>query len=321
MKESLLDIFERVWPSYWEFILNEPTDKEQYLTAKRERIKAVSEYASSLKALGDDWIEAVNNDVMSLAAPIHFPPSIIFSKDKRKTYRLCVQSFLTDVREAIITHGRTERQLTELLKPITCYLLNIVLSNMVVKESLSKDEAYSECKQMRLHGFNSVFFPTELFPAQYVLIGYEPEQASTQTPEQASTLEELIKDRKIPTIAKTDKEYIMFGEALRREYMYLENGCYHWNLTKSLLAYMCGYIYCGDRIKENEEDGNETYKKGSTQLPAQEVNALFSGVAVDASRNVIHLPKNRWKINDLIKEYENKKKALIANQQKQSTPY
>ena len=134
-------------------------------------------------------------------------------------------------------------------------------------------------------------------------------------------IEELIKDRKIPTIAKTDKEYIMFGEALRREYMYLENGCYHWNLTKSLLAYMCGYIYCGDRIKENEEDGNETYKKGSTQLPAQEVNALFSGVAVDASRNVIHLPKNRWKINDLIKEYENKKKALIANQQKQSTPY
>ncbi len=342
MKESLLDIFERVWPSYWEFILNEPTDREQYLTSKRERIKAASEYASSLKALGDDWIEAVNNDVMSLAAPIHFPPSIIFSKDKRKTYRLCVQSFLTDVREAIITHGRTERQLTELLKPITCYLLNIVLSNMVVKESLSKDEAYSEYKQMRLHGFNSVFFPTELFPAQYVLIGYEPEQASTQAPEQASTqastqaptqtpeqaptLEELIKDRKIPTIAKTDKEYLMFGEALRKQYMYLENDCYHWTLPKSLLAYMCGYIYCGDRIKKDEDD-NETFIKGGPQFPAKEVTALFSGFDVHNSRYQIirnyklkkELPRGRWKINDLIQEFENEKKALIAKQQKSNT--
>lgn len=102
----------------------------------------------------------------------------------------------------------------------------------------------------------------------------------------------------IPTIKDTEKERNVFENALKKQYMTLNNGCYKWNLTKSLLAYMCGKLYCDDRIKE--DDYNLEYKKGKAQMPAQEVKKLFGGVDVASNRYSIKAPpRNSWKVDEL----------------------
>jgi len=106
----------------------------------------------------------------------------------------------------------------------------------------------------------------------------------------------------IPTINDTDKEKLVFGNALQKQYMTLNNGCYKWTLTKSLLAYMCGRLFCGDKIKEDDSDYSKEYKKGNTQMPAQEVKALFGGVDVASNRYSIKAPpRNFWKVDALFK--------------------
>lgn len=104
----------------------------------------------------------------------------------------------------------------------------------------------------------------------------------------------------IPTIQNTDKERSVFYKALEKGYMVLIDKCYKWNLSKSLLAYMCGKLYCGDRIKEDDTDYSREYIKGNIQLPAQEVKELFGGVDVASNRYVIkEPPRNNWKIDEL----------------------
>lgn len=106
---------------------------------------------------------------------------------------------------------------------------------------------------------------------------------------------------KIPTIKDTDKEKLVFGNALQKQYMSLNNGCYRWSLAKSLLAYMCGRLYCGDRIKEDDSSYNQVYIKGNTQMPAQEVKDLF-GVDVASNRYSLKSPpRNSWKVDELFK--------------------
>ncbi len=120
----------------------------------------------------------------------------------------------------------------------------------------------------------------------------EPQQEQQRIEQTAST---------ILTINNTDKEKWVFGNALQKQYMSLDNGSYKWTLTKSLLAYMCGRLYCGDRIKEDESDYSKEYIKGSTQMPAQEVKALF---AVDVASNRYSIktpPRNSWKVDELFK--------------------
>lgn len=120
----------------------------------------------------------------------------------------------------------------------------------------------------------------------------EPQQAQPKQETTAST---------IPTINDTDKEKLVFGNALQKQYMSLNNGSYKWTLTKSLLAYMCGRLYCGDRIKEDNSDYSQKYIKGNTQMPAQEVKALF-GVDVASNRYVLEKPpRNSWKVDELFK--------------------
>lgn len=106
---------------------------------------------------------------------------------------------------------------------------------------------------------------------------------------------------KILTINDTDREREVFGNALKKQYMTLHNGSYKWVLSKSLLAYMCGRLYCGDRIREDTNDYNSKYIKGSNQMPAREVKALF-GVDVASNRYSIKTPpRNSWKVDELFK--------------------
>lgn len=120
----------------------------------------------------------------------------------------------------------------------------------------------------------------------------EPQQEQQRIEQTAST---------ILTINDTDKEKLVFGNALQKQYMSLDNGSYKWTLSKSLLAYLCGRLYCGDRIKEDESDYRTEYIKGRTQMPAQEVKALF-GVDVASNRYSIKTPpRNSWKVDELFK--------------------
>ena len=105
----------------------------------------------------------------------------------------------------------------------------------------------------------------------------------------------------IPTIKDSDKEKLVFGNALQKQYMSLTNGCYKWHLSKALLAYMCGRLYCGDRVKEVDND-HIKYHKGYTQLPAKEVNRLF-GVKVASNRySIKSTPRSYWKVDELFKD-------------------
>ena len=120
-------------------------------------------------------------------------------------------------------------------------------------------------------------------------------------PQQEQPKQETIAST-IPTINDTDKEKLVFGNALQKQYMSLNNGSYKWTLKKSLLAYMCGRLYCGDRIKEDKIDYSQKYIKGNTQMPAQEVKALF-GVDVASNRYSIKAPpRNSWKVDELFKD-------------------
>lgn len=108
--------------------------------------------------------------------------------------------------------------------------------------------------------------------------------------------------QEIQTIHDTDKERLVFGNALQKQYMTLQNGCYKWILRKSLLAYMCGRLYCGDRIKEDDSDYSTEYIKGKNQMPAKEVKALFGDDVASNRYSIRTPPRDSWKIDELFKK-------------------
>ena len=133
----------------------------------------------------------------------------------------------------------------------------------------------------------------------------QPDNEQEQQPEPQQGEQEKTtmpeEEQEIPTIQNTDKERLVFGNALQKQYMILKDGCYKWNLSKSLLAYMCGRLYCGDRIKEDSSDYSQEYIKGTTQMPAKELKALF-GVDVASNRYSIKAPpRNSYKVDELFK--------------------
>lgn len=132
---------------------------------------------------------------------------------------------------------------------------------------------------------------------------YDYRTISTDEPGKESEPQQNKQDipQEIPTIYNTDKERLVFGNALEKQYMSLKDGKYKWTLTYRLLAYMCGRLYCGDRIKEDNSDYSQEYVKGKTRMPRQEVKALFE---VDVASNRYSLkapPMNSWKVDDLFK--------------------
>lgn len=102
----------------------------------------------------------------------------------------------------------------------------------------------------------------------------------------------------IPKLRGTRQEKEVFEKALQKELMVLCDGGYKWTKSKALLAYMCGRLYCGDRIKEDDNEDRH-YKKGRQQLPAKELKALFNE-NVGGNRDAIKAPpRNYWIIDDL----------------------
>lgn len=125
---------------------------------------------------------------------------------------------------------------------------------------------------------------------------YDFEQEQQPKPQQVK--QEQPQD--LPTIGNTDKERLVFGNAIKKQYMSLEDGCYKWNLSQRLLAYMCGRLYCNDRVKE--DDYESKLNKGQTPFPERKAKDLFGGVNVaNNRRRMKDPPRNFWWVDDLFK--------------------
>ena len=138
----------------------------------------------------------------------------------------------------------------------------------------------------------------------------EPQQDTIEaqqgqiTPEGNNTTPE---PPQVPTIKNTDRERWVYGSALDKDYMIQnENKTYTWKKDKVLLAYMCGRLYCDDRVISN----GTQYVRGNKRLPNQELNTLFNistKKGIGGNRDNIKEyspPKDYNLINDIFKEVE-----------------
>ena len=143
----------------------------------------------------------------------------------------------------------------------------------------------------------------------------QPQQKHTEAPQQPiggisgelagngneNAPEALQQSIRIITINNTDLEISVFSKAITKGYIILKpDGTYEWNKTNRLLAYMCGRLYCGDRVKEDKSDYTTEYKKGRGKLPAKELKNLF-GVDVGKTRDNIDVPEHYDIIDELFK--------------------
>ena len=141
----------------------------------------------------------------------------------------------------------------------------------------------------------------------------EPQQKHIEAPQQPiggssgeladngneNVTEAIQQPIRIITINNTDLEISVFGKAITKGYITLKtDGTYEWNKTNRLLAYMCGRLYCGDRVREDTSDYTTKYKKGRGTLPAKELKKLF-GVDVGKTRDNINVPGHYDIIDEL----------------------
>jgi hypothetical protein len=78
----------------------------------------------------------------------------------------------------------------------------------------------------------------------------------------------------IPKELQTDEAKSIFEKAVKAKLMVsTETGCYQWQKSTALLAYMCGRLFCGDRVKYIA--GEDVIQKGSDYFPETALNQLF----------------------------------------------
>ena len=79
----------------------------------------------------------------------------------------------------------------------------------------------------------------------------------------------------IPKELQTDEAKAIFEKAVQANLMVsTETGCYQWQKSTALLAYMCGRLFCGDRIVKDIA-GEDVIQKGSDYFPETALNQLF----------------------------------------------
>jgi hypothetical protein len=103
----------------------------------------------------------------------------------------------------------------------------------------------------------------------------------------------------------TEQARKIFANALNAKLMEEVDGHYNWKESKTLLAYMCGRIYCEDKPKYDEREEKTYWKFGWTEFfPETELNTLFGVKALGQSRSNRKdqaVPQGSNKIDDLFK--------------------
>lgn len=113
----------------------------------------------------------------------------------------------------------------------------------------------------------------------------------------------------LPTINGTEAERVVFARAIQNGYMelLLDNGTYKWHRSKALLGYLCGRLYCGDRVRTNAS-GIKELTRGVDGFPMMACRTLFA-MDVAKSRtqqfNTGAIPNGHEQIDNL---FENKDK-------------
>lgn len=85
----------------------------------------------------------------------------------------------------------------------------------------------------------------------------------------------------LPAQLDTEKARKVFAKAIKLGYMEKQGNCYKWKLSKTLLACLCGMLYCGDK-SENGHDGRY-YSLSSTN------KHHFPNIALEKLFNEQHL--------------------------------
>lgn len=76
----------------------------------------------------------------------------------------------------------------------------------------------------------------------------------------------------------------IFAKAIEAGYMEEVGSHYEWKNTKTLLAYMCGRIYCGDYPEYSKYEQKTFWEFGNGLFPDVELNALFEQTGIGQSR-------------------------------------
>jgi hypothetical protein len=79
----------------------------------------------------------------------------------------------------------------------------------------------------------------------------------------------------IPEELQTDEAKAIFAKAIKAGLMEsTKTGLYQWKKSTALLAYMCGRLYCGDKIVKDIA-GDDVIQRGCDYFPETDLNRLF----------------------------------------------
>ncbi len=272
---------------------------------KQEMAQASADFAIRLTQLGERWRNAVEKNIEKL----HTTASVraVSNKARCERYRDALKEFSICVRLAL-ENIFTKSELND-LHPLTRYWLGTEeLRTMVVHTELSKEEAGDVYKN-KLQSFPVRRMFLEIpFLGRYTVFGYKgkaTDEASTPEGQQPAGNED---EASIPTIHPINNdlgalENLIYRRALKKGYIRLDGQDHYTkgSATWALIAYMCGRIYCKDRVKEDY-----TLFKGRN-FPAQQVKELFNGVDIANHRDQLDKdkpPRNYSKIDELFKNPE-----------------
>lgn len=95
----------------------------------------------------------------------------------------------------------------------------------------------------------------------------------------------------LPSRLDTEVARRVFAKAIEEGYIIVEGNHYKWTMSKVLLAYMCGRIYCEDYPEKTRYDDKLFWMPGRVELfPGAELDKLFNMKDLTQSR---HSRKNK----------------------------
>lgn len=114
---------------------------------------------------------------------------------------------------------------------------------------------------------------------KYEIKKQEKRNTSNQIPQKGINLPEEL---------NTDEAKKIFSKAVKAGLMQpLSNGSgYQWNRSNAMLAYLCGKIYCGDRIKQDMVSKEWMLKRGETFFPETALMSFFVNKERQAIKNL-----------------------------------
>lgn len=155
------------------------------------------------------------------------------------------------------------------LKP---FIIDAMLSEWEYKKRKTIKGGYNITFYNSLHRLKKYIGDYSLFNIDTIK---KQNQELTQMKQDIKRLKEKV--FVIPDELNTDKAKKIYPKAVKAELMQpLSDGSgYQWNGSNALLAYLCGKIYCGDRIEQDTVSKEWILKRGETFFPETALMSFF----------------------------------------------